>query len=108
MNWLENLKVGDSVIVKTCHTLGRVATVEKVRKLHIVVGKSKFRKCGGDMVGAYGHGKPYLAEATQEAICELKGRRAAYQLANYSLQDFMKVPLADLESFIKKVEEANK
>ena len=53
MEWLENLKAGDEVVVENFRYGCSLHTVERVTKTMIVVGKDfRFKRSDGDCVGS--------------------------------------------------------
>lgn len=68
--WLEGLKVGDKVIVKSSGTahLGDVRLVQHVTKTTIAVGTQKYRREGGHSIGTNRFYGSVLQEPTTERI----------------------------------------
>lgn len=71
MENLENIKVGDKVIVVKRYTR-HVRKVKRLTKTQIVVDDDKFRKSDGKSVNNYGWFSPFIRKATQELISEVE------------------------------------
>lgn len=68
MKELENLKVGDKVIVGGAYSYCRISQVEKVTKKHIVVEGNKFSKEFGWIDGCSSYTSDHIRPATKEDI----------------------------------------
>ena len=68
MSELENLKVGDKVIVGGAYYYCRIRQVEKVTKKHIVVEGNKFSKEFGWIDGCSSYTSDHIRPATEEGI----------------------------------------
>ena len=72
MSELENLKVGDNVIVGGAYSYCRIRQVEKVTKKHIVVEGNKFSKEFGWIDGCSSYTSDHIRPATEEDIRRVK------------------------------------
>jgi predicted DNA binding protein len=72
MNWMDNLKVGDTVVID--HE--RIGTVEKVGKIHVTVNGEKYHKKNGLMAGGGGWRFVYIHEPTPERLADIAEARA--------------------------------
>ena len=72
MSELEDLKVGDKVIVGGYYTNIRIRQVEKVTKKHIVVEGNKFSKEFGWIDGCSSYTSDHIRPATEEDIRRVK------------------------------------
>ena len=68
MKELEDLKVGDKVIVGGAYSYCRIRQVEKVNKKHIVVEGNKFSKEFGWIDGCSSYTSDHIRPATEEDI----------------------------------------
>lgn len=68
MKELENLKVGDKVIVGGAFIYNRISQVEKVTKKYIIVEGSKYSKAFGWVVGCSSYSSNHIRPATEEDI----------------------------------------
>ena len=118
-NWLENLKVGDEVLISGGTLVGRdrLGKVSRFTKTQIIVNvdghEDRFKKGSGSSVGDHGYYSTFLREATSESIAAYKEElyRVVFQnkIRNLSWND---VPLDILkqireliEPYIKRKEE---
>jgi hypothetical protein len=62
MSWLEELKVGDAVIIDAGSTAVRLAqyTVDRITKTQFIIGTWRFRRADGDRIGPYTLTSPYV------------------------------------------------
>ena len=72
MSELENLKVGDKVIVGGAYSYCRIRQVEKVTKKHVVVEGNKFSKEFGWIDGCSSYTSDHIRPATEEDIRRVK------------------------------------
>ena len=72
MSELEDLKVGDKVIVGGAYSYCRIRQVEKVTKKHIVVEGNKFSKEFGWIDGCSSYTSDHIRPATEEDIRRVK------------------------------------
>ena len=72
MKELENLKIGDKVIVGGAYSYCRIRQVEKVTKKHIVVEGNKFSKEFGWIDGCSSYTSDHIRPATEEDIRRVK------------------------------------
>lgn len=88
---LEDLKAGDSVIVRTGGWgIGRsVETVQKVHKLHLVVRGVKYRRDNGYSAGQYSRGSIEKAspEKIEEIRTEMRDRTLTHKIDSVKWRD---------------------
>ena len=72
MKELEDLKVGDKVIVGGAYSYCRIRQVEKVTKKHVVVEGNKFSKEFGWIDGCSSYTSDHIRPATEEDIRRVK------------------------------------
>ena len=72
MSELEDLKVGDKVIVGGAYSYCRIRQVEKVTKKHVVVEGNKFSKEFGWIDGCSSYTSDHIRPATEEDIRRVK------------------------------------
>lgn len=98
-DWIDNLKAGDEVMVG--HGIGtiryRKATVTKIGKLHIIVGKSKFRR-DGRLAGNDPWSHLQIYEPTEKRR-EIKRRQDALE-AVQSCRSWDKLTTDELEEIV--------
>ena len=83
MKGLENLKVGDKVIVGGAFIYNRIAQVEKVTKKHIIVESTKYSKTFGWIVGCSSYSSTYIRPATEDDIKRVEEEVKKRDIANY-------------------------
>lgn len=83
MKELEDLKVGDKVIVGGAFIYNRIGQVEKVTKKHIIVGGSKYSKAFGWVVGHSSYSSNYIRPATEDDIKRVEEEVKKRDIANY-------------------------
>ena len=83
MKELENLKVGDKVIVGGAYIYNRISQVEKVTKKHIIVEGSKYSKAFGWVVGCSSYSANYIRPASEEDIRRVEEEVKKRDIANY-------------------------
>lgn len=102
MSKLEELKVGDLVIVGRGYASDVVAKIDRVTKSQLIVNNRNFWKKNGRVVG----GDPWCCDriiiATEENLCNLKRLKRMKELIAY-LRDvsWSKYPLESLELFVE-------
>ena len=69
--WLDNLKIGDSVIVHNSHFGSKVAVIERFTKTLIITKNSKFRRSDGCAPGN-GWCRNRLQELTTERVNHIR------------------------------------
>ena len=79
--WLQELKAGDTVIVKGSHGRREVRTVQRVTPTQIVVGLTKYHKKDGREVGG-DYFTQYLKQATAESVAEIRAVAKRNNLRN--------------------------
>lgn len=117
MNWLENLKSGDKVILNSGFNDKNVVTVKRTTKTQVIIERKvatgtqyeqKFSKIHGSMVGGYGYNSPWISEPTPEKIAEIRTNNEKRRIINkISAFDFKKVGLEYLfmiEDILKQVD----
>jgi hypothetical protein len=100
--WLQNLKAGDSVIVKQSgsYRSESVKKVDRVTATQVAIGTTKYRRDNGREVGGSNRwGARWLYEATPEQVQRIRDESRRDNLA-YKLRDMQwsQVPLATLEA----------
>lgn len=83
MKELEDLKVGDKVIVGGAFIYDRIRQVEKVTKKHIIVEGSKYSKTFGWVVGRSSYTSDYIRPATEDDIKRVEEEVKKRDIANY-------------------------
>ena len=83
MKELEDLKVGDKVIVGGYYTHTRIRQVEKVTKKHIVVEGNKFSKEFGWIDGCSSYTSDHIRPATEEDIRCVEEETEKRNIVNY-------------------------
>ena len=83
MKGLENLKVGDKVIVGGAFIYNRIAQVEKVTKKHIVVEGNKFSKEFGWIDGCSSYTSDHIRPASEEDIRRVKEETEKRNIVKY-------------------------
>lgn len=78
---LEELEVGDKVIASSYH-VKRIATIERVTKTQLVVGKSRFNRKSGYLCGDHSWDSTSLKVATQQDVVEITRQRNVEHLCN--------------------------
>ena len=80
---LEDLKVGDKVIVDGVFIYNRIAQVEKVTKKHIIVESTKYSKTFGWVVGCSSYTSNHIRPATEEDIRRVEEETEKRNIVNY-------------------------
>lgn len=108
MNWLEELKPGDRVLVRNrCQPHDRIETIKTIGKKLISLegweGKTRFRVNGGRSVSGDSY---WLHPATEEAIKKIEEQKQKLE-AIRKLQEFnfRKLSLDKLKQILEIVEE---
>ena len=107
--WLQDLKVGDRVIVKSRHNT-RISKVSKVTPKQLGVGTLpvKFNKDNGWLRGGDAFCMSYLFEATPEAVETIRKESHKSELYNKVTQfDFSKLLCHELQSIVHILDAAN-
>ena len=106
MNELENVKVGDKVIVEGAYINSRIRTVEKVTKRFIFVGGAKYSRTFGWEIGVSGYSSNHIRPATEEDIKlveeETEKRRAVKYLKDVKFEKFSLETLQSIRELIEK------
>lgn len=110
MNWLEELKPGDRVLVRNrCQPHDRIETIKTIgKKLISLEGwedKTRFRVDGGRSVSGDSYNCSWLHPATEEAIEKIEEQKQKLE-AIKKLQEvnFGKLPLEKLKQILKILE----
>lgn len=74
-NWLQNLKVGDPVIVETYDT-ERIATVSHATKCFLTVDNMRFNRTSGQRVNTDSWHSRWLTFASPAKVAEIRQREA--------------------------------
>ena len=83
MKELEDLKVGDKVIVGGAYSYCRISQVEKVTKKHIIVEGNKFSKEFGWIDGCSSYTSDHIRPASEEDIRRVEEETEKRDIANY-------------------------
>lgn len=84
MNELENLKVGDMVIIKGNITdVKTLSTIDRVTKTQIIIGYRRFRKSDGQLVGRDDWHYANIRPATDEDIEQINKEREKRELIKH-------------------------
>ena len=83
MKELEDLKVGDKVIVGGAYSYCKIRQVEKVTKKHIVVEDNKFSKEFGWIDGCSSYTSDHIRPASEEDIRRVEEEVKKRDIANY-------------------------
>ena len=106
MKELEDLKVGDKVIVGGTFIYNRISQVEKVTKKHIIVEGSKYSKAFGWVVGCSSYTSNHIRPATEEDIKrveeETEKRGIVKWLRNIRLEKFSYETLVAIRDMVEK------
>ena len=86
MKELEDLKVGDKVIVGSAYSYCRIRQVEKVTKKHIVVEGNKFSKEFGWIDGCSSYTSDNIRPATEEDIKRIEEETEKRNIVNYLIK----------------------
>ena len=90
--WLENLKVGDKVIVDNWGQ--SIGTVERVTATLVIVGSCRYRKRDGYQLGGSSYSRGLIREPTPERLAAV---RHAVLAKRFSKTEWHKYSLEDLE-----------
>lgn len=97
MSNLEDLKVGDKVIVCGVYIHDRISQVEKVTKKHIIVEGSKYSKVFGYAAGCRSYSSNHIRPATEEDIKHVEEETRKRNIVTYLTKThFEKLSLATL------------
>ena len=83
MSELNDLKVGDKVIVSGAYIYDRISQVEKATKKHIIVEGSKYSKAFGWVVGHSSYSSNHIRPATEDDIKRVEEETEKRGIANY-------------------------
>lgn len=83
MKKIEDLKVGDNVIVGGAFIYNRIAQVEKVTKKYIIVEGSKYSKAFGWVVGCSSYTANHIRPASEEDIKRVKEETEKRNIVKY-------------------------
>lgn len=106
-NWLNNLKVGDKVIVENMNWK-RITTIEKItptRQIKLVGYNRRFKD--GSQIGSYGYNVPWLSEWTQEKenVIMINATKKRELLTHIKNCDFSMLSINTLEKIIKTIDD---
>jgi hypothetical protein len=79
----ENLQVGDKVFITSAGFRQQLATVDRLTTTQVVVGKSKYSKATGRLVGGSGWHCQHLYLATEQQIAEYQEDQLRRRLINH-------------------------
>ena len=106
MKELEDLKVGDKVIVGGTFIYNRIAQVEKVTKKHIIVESTKYSKTFGWVAGCSGYTANHIRPATDEDIKrveeETKKRNIVKYLTKIHFEELSYETLVAIRDMVEK------
>ena len=83
MDGLENLKVGDKVIVGGAYINSRVCTVERVTQRFIFVRGAKYSRTFGWEIGISGYSSNHIRPATDEDIKRVEEETEKRKIIRY-------------------------
>ena len=83
MSELEDLKVGDKVIVGGTYINDRISQVEKVTKKHIIVEGLKYNRTYGWVAGLSSSSSNHIKPATEEDIRRVEEETEKRNIVNY-------------------------
>ena len=83
MSELENLKVGDKVIVGGVYIHNRISQVERVTKKYIIVESVKYSKAFGWVAGCSSYSANHIRPASEEDIRRVEEETEKRDIANY-------------------------
>ena len=83
MSELENLKVGDKVIVGGVYIHNRISQVERVTKKYIIVESVKYSKAFGWVAGCSSYSANHIRPATEEDIRRVEEETEKRNIVNY-------------------------
>lgn len=97
MKGLEDLKVGDKVIVVGAYIHNRISQVEKVTKKHIIVEGSKYSKAFGYVVGCNNYSSNHIRPASEGDVRRIEEESKKRNIVTYLTKtQFEKLSLATL------------
>ena len=83
MSELEDLKVGDKVIVGGAYSYCMIRQVEKVTKKHVGVEGNKFSKAFGWLAGCSSYSANHIRPASEEDIRRVEEETEKRNIVNY-------------------------
>ena len=83
MSKLEDLKVGDKVIVGGVYIHNRISQVERVTKKYIIVESVKYSKAFGWVAGCSSYSANHIRHATEEDIRRVEEETEKRNIVNY-------------------------
>lgn len=102
-NWLDNLKVGDRVIVSYGVNSMVVSKVDRITKTMIVTeGGGRYNRTNGLPAGVSGWNSGSLLEVTEQRIKEINHDRLYKKLSKFNFKD---LPLESLQGIKKIIQE---
>ena len=97
MSELENLKVGDKVIVGGVYIHNRISQVERVTKKYIIVESVKYSKAFGWVAGCSSYSANHIRPATEEDIRRVEEETEKRNIVNnLTKANFEKLSFATL------------
>lgn len=100
-DWLDNLKVGDLVIVSYTHDM-IFCKVQRITKTMIITERGRYNRQSGWQVGGGSWTTANLVEPTEERIAEIKHKSLHRKLSNFNFKD---LPLESLQEIKKIIQE---
>lgn len=70
--WLDQLKVGDKVIVSAHFDRNYISTIERITKTLIIIKQGRFRKDGGLCQGSGWYRREFISEPTKDKLDAIK------------------------------------
>ena len=101
-NWLEQLKVGDSVIVDGSYRGSSIGKVEKITKTQIVVNGARFQRKSGFLVGCDSWNRKMLRQWNEEDAEEIH-RKALVRFIRDKPELIEKLPMTTLRAFVREM-----
>ena len=83
MKELEDLKVGDKVIVSGLYRYDRISQVERVTKKYIIVESVKYSKAFGWVAGCSSYSANHIRPASEEDIRRVEEETEKRNIVNY-------------------------
>ena len=106
MSELENLKVGDKVIVGGVYIHNRISQVERVTKKYIIVESVKYSKAFGWVAGCSSYSANHIRPATEEDIRrveeETEKRNIVNNLTKTHFEKFSYETLVAIRDIVEK------
>lgn len=92
--WLDAINGGDKVIQNSGLASQRIATVERTTNTYIIIGKSRYRRKDGEMVGSSDWRSSYIEKPVPEKVAAIRHRSLAQKMRGV---DWFNIPMHVLE-----------